>query len=131
MSVPVESLASASLLDRKDELAAAITGALYTDDPSLAMRFGETGRAKCHQDMRYSLEHLAPAVALDDPSLFARYVSWLESMLAARGVGSEDVRRSLEATRRVVSEYLPPDQVARVLPSLQAGLAVLSGTAAT
>ena len=128
MSVSLESAASASLLDRKGELADAITQAIYMDDPSLVMRFGEAGQAKCRQDMHYSLEHLAPAVALDDPSLFARYVTWLESMLAARGVGCEDVRRSLEATRRVVSDRLPPDQAARVLPSLQAGLAVLSSS---
>ena len=126
----LETLASNSLLDRKGEFADAITEAMYRDDPSLVLRFGEAGRAKCRQDMHYSLEHLAPAVALDDPSLFSRYVRWLKDMLGARGVGSDDVRRSLEATERVVRERLPSDQAARVLPSIRAGLAVLSEPAA-
>ena len=130
MNTQIDTLASASLLDRKDELAEAITKVLYAADPSLVTRFGDIGRAKCQQDIRSSLEHLAPAVALDDPSLFARYVMWLESMLAARGVGSGDVRRSLEATERVVSERLLPHEATRVIPSLQAGLAVLSGSTA-
>ncbi len=130
MNASVETRASASLLDRKDELAGAITDVLYGRDPTLVTRYGEAGRVKCLQDMRYSLEHLAPAVALDDPSLFARYVIWLEGMLAARGVGSDDVRRSLEATQRALLDRLPPDEAARVLPSLEAGLAALSASAA-
>ena len=129
MNAPVEARASASILDRKDELAGAITDVLYGRDPTLVTRYGEAGRVKCLQDMRYSLEHLAPAVALDDPSLFARYVIWLEGLLAARGVGSDDVRRSLEATRSALLDRLPPDEAARVLPSLEAGLTVLSASA--
>ena len=85
---------------------------------------------KCLQDMRYSLEHLAPAVALGDPSIFARYVAWLEGLLAARGVGGDDVRRSLEATQIALIECLPPDEATRVLPSVQAGLDALSGSVA-
>lgn len=130
MNASVETRASASILDRKDELAGAITDVLYSRDPTLVTRYGEAGRVKCLQDMRYSLEHLAPAVALDDPSLFARYVIWLEGLLAARGVGSDDVRRSLQATQSALMDRLSPDEAARVLPSLQAGLAALSASAA-
>ena len=130
MSGSSESLASDSLLDRKEELADAITEVLYDRDPTLTQRFGESGRAKCRQDMRYSLEHLAPAVALNDPSLFARYVTWLESMLTARGVGSEDVRRSLEATQHVLTERLSAEAAAQVIPSVQAGLKALSTSTA-
>ena len=129
MSAFIETRASASLLDRQDELARAITDVMYDSDPTLTTRFGEAGRVKCLQDMRYSLEHLAPAVALDDPSVFARYVIWLEGLLAARGVGSDDVRRSLEATQSALIERLSPDEAARVLPSLRAGLAALSASA--
>lgn len=92
-------------------------------------RFGERGRAKCLQDTHYCLEHLAPAVALDDPALFARYVFWLKNLLAARGIGSDDVRRSLEATQAVLAELLPPDEALCVLPCLHAGLAILSHAA--
>ena len=121
--------ASDSILGRKEELARALTDALYADDPALAERFGEAGRVKCLQDMHYCLEHLAPAVALNDSALFARYVLWLENLLAARGIGSGDVRRSLEATQRVLAQRLRPDEAACVLPCLQAGLASLSHAA--
>lgn len=129
MSTSIETRTADMLLERKDELARAITDAMYGVDPTLMARYGEAGRMKCLQDMRYSLEHLAPAVALDDPSLFARYVTWLEGLLAARGVGSDDVRQSLEATRSTLHDRLLPDEAARALPSLEAGLAALSTSA--
>ena len=127
----VESRASDSILGRKEELAKAITDALYADDPAVWERFGEVGRAKCLQDMHYCLEHLAPAVALNDPALFARYVLWLEKLLGARGIGSGDVRRSLAATRGVLRQRLHPDEAACALPCLQAGMESLSHAAAS
>lgn len=121
-----ETRASDSILAREDELAREITDALYADEPALLERFGEAGRAKCLEDMRYCLEHLAPAVAMDDPSLFARYVTWLEALLAARGIGSRDVRRSLEAACAVLAERLRPAESAGALRCLHAGLASVS-----
>jgi hypothetical protein len=129
-AAPAQMRASESILARKHELAREITDALYADDPALLERFGEAGRAKCLQDVHYCLEHLAPAVAMDDPPLFARYVTWLEGLLAARGIGSRDVRRSLEAMRAVLAERLRPDESAGALRCLQAGLASLSTAAA-
>jgi hypothetical protein len=126
----VETRASDSILSRKEELARAITDALYAGDPALSERFGEAGHAKCIQDMHYCLEHLAPAVALNDPALFARYVLWVEKLLAARGIGGGDVRRSLEATQGVLAQHLRPDEAACMLPCLQAGLASLAHAAA-
>ena len=125
----IETRASDSILDRKEELARAITDAIYAGDSALSERFGEVGHAKCLQDMRYCLEHLAPAVALNDSALFARYVLWVENLLVARGISSGDVRRSLEATQRVLAQRLRPDEAACVLPCLQAGLASLSHAA--
>ena len=80
--------ASDSLIERKEELARAVTDALYARQPALLVRHGEAGRIKCQQDMRYNLEHLAPAVALQDPALFGRYIQWLVRMLGARGLPS-------------------------------------------
>ena len=125
-AAPAATRASDAILARKDELAREITDALYADDPGLMERFGEAGRAKCLQDMHYCLEHLAPAITMDDPSLFARYVTWLEALLAARGIGSRDVRRSLEAAREVLAERLRPDESAGALRCLGAGLDALS-----
>ena len=117
--------ASETLLERKEELARAITQALYAERPELLDRHGERGRRKCLQDMCYNLEHLAPAVALGEPSMFARYVVWLRDMLGARGVAADDIGRSLELISRVVREEFAVDEAAAVQEALHAGIAVL------
>ena len=127
MSDPTVAMrASELILTRKDELANAVTQVMYIKDPRLIERFGEAGRAKCLQDMRYCLEHLAHAVALEDPSLFTRYVGWVESLLAARKIGSGDVRRSLETMEHVIIGRFPPDETACILACLSAGVLSLS-----
>ena len=117
--------ASESLLDRKEHLALAITEQLFAKDPSMLVKYGERGRAKCLQDMRYNIEHLAPAVALGEPELFARYVRWLEELLRVRNVPADDVRRSLETTEAVIAARLPAEEAAAIAECIRAGLAVL------
>jgi hypothetical protein len=119
--------AAAALLARREELAHAITAALYAEQPGLLERYGEAGRRKCLEDIRYNLEHLAPAVSLDDPALFARYVIWLRELLKAHGVPARDVRRSLELTGDVVRARLEPGEAAAVETALAAGLQELTG----
>lgn len=121
--------AAEALLERKEELARAITAALYRERPALLEKYGEAGRAKCLQDMRYNLEHLAPAVALGDPALFSRYVTWLRGMLGARGIPADEVRRSLELTRAELAARLPAEQATHADAALAAGLAALGGEA--
>src|SRR5947209_6219450 len=91
--------AAARLLHDKELLARAVTAAIYEEFPDLIEKHGETGRAKCLQDMHYNIEHLIPAVDLQQPELFAEYVHWLDGMLRARGVATRDVRRCLELLR--------------------------------
>jgi len=117
--------ASEALLARKDELARAVTEALYAEMPNLVTKFGDRGHAKCLQDMGYNLEHLAPAVALGEPALFARYTTWLREMLGARGIPTREVRRSLELTRDVVRARLAGDESVVVSDAIDAGLAAL------
>lgn len=99
--------ASDALLDYKGVIARAITDAMYREKPELLERYGEVGRVRCHEDMHFNIEHLAPAVALGEPALFARYVVWLRDMLAARHVPADDVRRSLELMITAVLQHLP------------------------
>lgn len=114
------------LLLRKEELAQAITRALYAAMPELHQKYGEAGREKCLQDLRYNLEHLAPAVALSDPVLFARYARWLRELLAARGIPVDEVRRSFELTERTVSAGFPEEEAALVARALHAGIEALA-----
>lgn len=122
--------ASESLLRHEEALARAITDALYARRPDLVDRWGERGRAKCLHDMRHNLEHLAPAVALGEPALFAGYVRWLDDLLRARGIPTDDVRESLELTRDAIAARLPYDEAACASASIDAGLAALGDAAA-
>jgi hypothetical protein len=123
--------AAESLRRQQEDLARAITEALYAERPELAARYGAAGREKCLQDMRYNLEHLAPSVAFAEPALFASYARWLAGLLLARGIPVADVVRSLQLTGRVVAARLPPDEATAVAASLRAGLDAIAADGAT
>lgn len=122
--------AARGLLAGREALAREITEALYAEMPALLEKHGESGREKCLQDMRYNLEHLAPAVELEEPALFAGYARWLNDLLLARGVDTAEVVRSLALTERVVRERMPPEEADAVARSLRAGLEALGSEAA-
>jgi hypothetical protein len=109
----------------KDTLAREITDALYGRMPELMGKYGEYGRRKCLEDMRHNLEHLAPAVELGRPDMFAGYVRWLDGLLRARNVSTAEVALSLELTEQRIRERFDAAEVDAVVPSLRAGLAVL------
>lgn len=117
--------AAERLLAEKETLARAVTAALYRAMPHLLEKYGERGREKCLQDMRYNLEHLAPAVDLAHPGMFADYVRWLDGLLRARDVATNEVIRTLELMETEIRGRFPADEAAAVLPSLHAGLEVL------
>jgi hypothetical protein len=122
--------AAQTVLDRLGEIARAVTDAMYRERPELLDRYGERGRAKCLQDMRYNLEHLAPAVELDDPASFARYAAWCDALLRSRGVPTDDLARSLVLMERELRARLPADEADAAAASLHAGLAALRPRAA-
>lgn len=121
--------AAQALITRKEELAREITAMLYAERPELMERYGERGREKCLQDMRYNLEHLAPAVALGEPLLFSRYVEWLRDMLGARGIPTDEVRRTLELTAEIARDRLGEAQATLIADVVQAGMEALTGPA--
>ena len=122
-------LASAALLERREELALAVTDEIFRRHPDYDARFGETGRPKTLQDMRHTIEFLAPAVALEDASMFARYVTWLVDVLRPRGVPPLVVHESLDAFRDVIGRSLPLHYDAAIGPVIDAGLVVAAESA--
>lgn len=119
--------AAAALLEQKETVARSVTGLLYAEMPWLVDRYGERGRQKCLQDMRYNLEHLAPAVELEAPAMFARYAAWCDGVLRSRGVSTEELARSLVLMESDVAARLPPEQADAVAACLRAGVAALGG----
>jgi hypothetical protein len=117
--------ASEALLTRREDFASAITDALYADEPALLERYGAGGLAKCREDMRYTIEHLAPAVALHEPQMFVRYVTWLVDLLRARAIPADDVRATLAATKRVLAARFPADEYSEIEKSVEAALRTL------
>ena len=79
--------------------------------------------------MRYTLEHLAPAVALGEPRLFVKYVEWLVELLAARAIPADDVRVSLDAMKSVLAERLASDASGHTTPILRDAIAAVASTA--
>ena len=119
--------ASAHLLEHRETIARAVGEALYGEMPWLLDKYGERGRQKCLQDMRYNLEHLIPAVELQAPDMFARYAAWAAGVLRARGVPTAELARSMEIMRADVAVRLPQDQAGAVAECLDAGIAALRG----
>lgn len=119
--------AAASLLEHKEIIARSVTGLLYAEMPWLQDKYGDRGRDKCLQDMRYNLEHLVPAVELQAPDMFSRYAAWCDGVLRARGVPTGELVRSLEIMRSDIAARLTAEQSEAVNPSLDAGIRVLRG----
>jgi hypothetical protein len=121
--------AGAALLEQKETIARSVTGLLYAEMPWLHDKYGDRGRDKCLQDMRYNLEHLIPAVELGAPDMFARYAAWCDGVLRARGVPTGELLRSMEIMRADVAARLPADQAEAVAGCLDAGIGALRGAA--
>lgn len=117
--------ASARLIALKDEAADVLTERLYAERPYLMERYGERGRFHTHQDMKFNIEHLAPAVGLGQPAMFAAYVTWLDDLLRARNVPTTEVVRTLELMLDFCRERLDPDEFGAAEPCLRAGLAAV------
>lgn len=118
--------AAAALLEHKEVIARSVTGLLYAERPWLLDRYGERGREKCLQDMRYNLEHLIPAVELEAPDMFSRYATWCDQLLRARGVQTAELVRTMEIMRADVAARLPADQARAVAGCLDEGIRVLA-----
>lgn len=117
--------AAAALLEHKETIARSVTGLLYAEMPWLQDKYGDRGREKCLQDMRYNLEHLIPSVELEAPDMFARYAAWADGVLRARGVPTGELSRSMEIMRADVAARLPADQAEAVAVCMDAGLRAL------
>jgi Phycobilisome protein len=119
--------AARALLEHREAVARAVTGRLYAEMPWLQEKYGDRGREKCLQDVRYSLEHLVPAVELEAPDMFGRYAAWCDGVLRSRGVPTGELARSLELLADEAAGRLPADEAAAVAPCVDAGLRALGG----
>jgi signal transduction histidine kinase/methanogenic corrinoid protein MtbC1/CheY-like chemotaxis protein len=106
-------------------LAEAVVARQYQLQPGLRERYGDGGQAKCVQDTEYHLACLAAAVTYSSPALFSDYIAWAKELLAAFGVGPEDVEHNLQCLRDVLNEQLPDGVRQTAAPYVEAALRAL------
>lgn len=118
--------ASERLMYDKESIARAVTVKLYDECPELIERHGERGRQKTLQDMHYNVEHLIPAVDLQEPGMFVKYVEWLNDMLSSRGVLTKYTRRCLELVNDEVRARYDSAEAGAITSIVDAGLAAVN-----
>lgn len=84
---------------------------------------GPEGREKSVRDADYHLAYLEEAVAADDPALFSEYLAWVKVLFAGLRFPESALRVTLETTRQVLDENLPPAERIAALRMLDTGLA--------
>jgi hypothetical protein len=119
--------AAAALLEHKEAIARAVTARLFDEMPGLREKYGQRGWDKCLQDMRHTVDHLAPAVELESPAMFARFAEWCDSVLRSRNVLTRELVRCLELMRGDAGGRMPAEEAGAVAASLDAGLRALRG----
>ena len=127
-ALTVEGRAAGYLLAEKESLARGVTAALYDEFPDLIARHGQAGRDRCLEDLRYTIEHLIPAVDLDEPTMFVRYAQWLDALLTARNVSTREVIRSFEILDRFVRERVSADEAEAVSRCVRAAVDAVTPT---
>ena len=116
---------AAWLIERAPALAARVTDLQYARRPELAQRWGDAGRRRCEEDARHHLDYLASALRGASEALFVRYVEWAKVLLAAYGVGADDLRLNLEILREAVLEAADEADGAALRAPIDAALAQL------
>lgn len=119
--------AAEAILERVGTTAPAVTEALYAEMPELLDRYGPTGRQRCLEDMHHNFEHLAAAVGLERPAMFAEYIRWVDSLLLARNVPTRELVRCLELMDEQLRGTLPAPEAELAGRCVRAGLAALGG----
>lgn len=116
---------------QRDELATIIVDEQWRLEPELNVRYDETGRAKCVQDVNYNLTYLAEAIACEGQSLFGDYVDWVHILFEGLGIPARDLADSLRITADVLHQRFPGEMGAIADPYIEAGLTRLAQSPST
>lgn len=108
-------------------LAARAVELQYRRQPEEWHRWGEGAIATSIRDEGYHLDYLAEALATSDVGLFVHYVGWLKTVFCGLGFAEDALPTTLACTRDALEERLEPEEMAVVLPYLEAA----AGHAAT
>ncbi len=96
------------LRQRRRELAEKIVELHYERQPAPWTNLGQSGREKSVRDADYHLAYLEEAINADDPALFSEYLAWVKVLFAGLHFPESVLRVTMDATRRILEEQLPP-----------------------
>lgn len=114
-----------AIAGRCDELARAIVAIQFERWPARYAHYGDAGRDKCAEDVRYHLLYLAEAVGADSPALFREYIAWVKVLFANIGLPLEELGESLEILRDVIAARVDAATAERVRACVGAALEAL------
>lgn len=86
-------------------LVAEVVRASYLD-PFWEARFGARGRSRTEEDIGYHVSYLVEALASADAEVFARYASWLRTVLVSRGMCTRHLGESFERLARAIEAHV-------------------------
>jgi MerR family transcriptional regulator, light-induced transcriptional regulator len=109
-----------------ETLAETIVTRQYTRQAQLWQPYGPPGREKSVRDVGYHLAYLTEALAADEPALFCEYLAWVKALFAGLKLPEDALAITLEITRQVIIERLPPDQAQPAVDLLDIGLKSLA-----
>lgn len=113
------------IAERSEELARAAVAIQFERWPALYERYGEAGRDKCVQDLRYHILYLAEAAAAGSPVLFRDYAGWVKVLFAGIGIPAEELAESLEILRDVIAARVDGPAAEQVRACVDEALAAL------
>ncbi len=111
---------------QKDELAQRIVAEQWARNPAFKDRYGETGHAKCVQDVKYNLSYLAQALTSDSPPLFVTYLEWVQALFKGLNIPTHELSESLEITGSIMQERFTGEAARRIEIFIGMGLKQLS-----
>lgn len=100
---------------RKDELASLIVDVQWARNPQFKDHYGETGHAKCVQDVKYNLSYLSQAIASDSPPLFATYIDWVKTLFQGLKIPTHELSESLEITGSILQQLFPGGETVSII----------------
>ena len=116
---------SQALHAHREGLARAIVNRHYGLQATEWRAYGDSGRQKSLRDVGYHLAYLSEAIADDAPALFADYAAWVKALFVGLQLPANTLEKTLESTRIIAREQLPPAMAALVEEYVAIGLARL------
>ncbi len=116
-----------TLIDlKKSEFAELIVAEQWRRNPAFTDRYGESGKAKCTQDVGYNLSYLSQSIAADSEPLFVTYIEWVKTLFEGLKIPTRELSESLSITAEVLASEMPGEDLSVSAKFINAGIKALA-----